>query len=122
MSKRKISKKINITTKNTEQTRCIEKTLTHKFLSPLVGKHREQLRRRPRVGRPPDHLRYVALDLERRREGGAVIVPVQGARSAVISQGRSGRLQSSTTLRAWYYPRTSAKVTPDPRTRLSTAQ
>jgi hypothetical protein len=40
--------------------------VTHKFLSPLVGAHREQPRRRPRVGRPPDRLRHTVLDLKRR--------------------------------------------------------
>jgi hypothetical protein len=34
-------------TKNTEQSKCIERTMTHKFLSPLVGEHREQSRRQP---------------------------------------------------------------------------
>jgi hypothetical protein len=47
--------------KNTEQARCAEKTVTHKFLCPLVGEHREQPRRRPRVGRPPDRLHHAAV-------------------------------------------------------------
>jgi hypothetical protein len=64
-SEQKVSEKINITTKNTEQPRCNEKTVTHKFLSPLVGGHREQPRRRPRVCRLPDHLRHMALSLKR---------------------------------------------------------
>jgi hypothetical protein len=33
----KISEKINIATKNAERTICIEKTVTHKFLSPSWG-------------------------------------------------------------------------------------
>jgi hypothetical protein len=41
-SEQKVSKKTSITTKNTEQLKFIEKTATHKFLSPLVGEHREQ--------------------------------------------------------------------------------
>jgi hypothetical protein len=49
---------------NIEQMRQIEKTVTHKFFSPLVGEHQEQLRRQPRVGRPPDHLCHATLDLK----------------------------------------------------------
>jgi hypothetical protein len=40
-SELKVSEKVNITTKSTEQPRCIEKTMTHEFLSPLVGEHRQ---------------------------------------------------------------------------------
>jgi hypothetical protein len=43
--------------------------VTYKFLSTLMGMHQEQLRRRPRVGRLPDHLRHATLDLKRRGEG-----------------------------------------------------
>jgi hypothetical protein len=64
--------------KNTEQTRQIEKTTTHKFFSPLVGKHREQPRRRPRVGRPPDRLCHAALDLKGRREAQSSHNPCPG--------------------------------------------
>jgi hypothetical protein len=42
---------------------------------------------------------------------GAVTVPSQRGRSAIMSQSRSGRLRSGTTPRAWYCPITSAKVT-----------
>jgi hypothetical protein len=38
--------------------------MTRQFASPLVGEHREQSRRRPQVGRPPDCLRHAELDLK----------------------------------------------------------
>jgi hypothetical protein len=50
------------------------------------------------------------------------MVPVQWARSVVISQRRSDYLQSGTTPQAWYCPRTSDMVTPAPRRRLNTTQ
>jgi hypothetical protein len=53
---------------------------------------------------------------------GAVTIPVQGARSVVISQRLSGHLRSGTTPRAWYCPRTSAKVTPAPQRHRSTTK
>jgi hypothetical protein len=56
------------------------------------------------------------------RKTGAVTVPLQGARSAVISQRWSGRLRSGTTPRAWYCPMTDARVTPAPRRHPSTTQ
>jgi hypothetical protein len=48
--------------------------------------------------------------------------PLRGALSAVISHRRSGCLQNGTTPRAWYYPITSARVTPASRRRPSTTQ
>jgi hypothetical protein len=42
--------KTSNTAKNIDQPKSVKKTVTYKFLSPLVGEHREQLRRRPRVG------------------------------------------------------------------------
>jgi hypothetical protein len=87
-------------TSQQKQTRCIKKITTHNFFCPRVGEHRKQPRRRPRVGRPPERLCHTALDLERRRECDAVTVPIQGTRSAIISQSQSGRLRSGTTPRA----------------------
>jgi hypothetical protein len=52
-----------------DQPDLIEKTVTYQFFSPLVGKHREQPRRRPRVRRLPDRLHHAALDLKWRQEG-----------------------------------------------------
>jgi hypothetical protein len=49
---------------NLKHTRSTEKITTHKFFRRLVGEHREQPRRQPQVGRPPDRLRHAALDLE----------------------------------------------------------
>jgi hypothetical protein len=43
--------------------------VTYQSLSPLVGKHREQSRRWPRVRRLPNHPRHATLDLEWQLEG-----------------------------------------------------
>jgi hypothetical protein len=55
-------------TSRQKQIRYIEKMTTYNFFCPRVGEHREQPRRRPRVGLSPDRLHHAALDLERQRE------------------------------------------------------
>jgi hypothetical protein len=65
----KVPEKSSITIKSIDQPKLIERTVTYQFLSPLVGEHRQQPRRWPRVGCLPDRLRHATLDLKRRREG-----------------------------------------------------
>jgi hypothetical protein len=48
-----------------EQIRYIEKTNYSQLFYPRVGEHQEQPRRWPQIGRSPDCLRHVTLDLER---------------------------------------------------------
>jgi hypothetical protein len=98
-----------------------EEATTYQFLGPLVGEHRKKTRRRPHIGRLLDHLRHTTLDLVRRREDWRSHSPCPGARSAIISQRRSGRLRRGTPPRAWYWPMMVPKVTPYPRRHPSTA-
>jgi hypothetical protein len=56
-------------TSQQKHVRSVEKITTHNFFCALIGDHREQPRRRPQVGRPPDRLRHAMLELERQREG-----------------------------------------------------